>query len=127
MLKKLLLLLTFFYAAMSFAAVDVNQASAAELDSIKGIGPAISGKILDERKKGAFKDWNDFISRVNGLGQKNAAKFSAQGMTINGAAYSGAPATEPKAADKKAAGKLAADSKAAAPAVPPAVEGAVKK
>lgn len=127
MLKKFLILLTFLYAAMSFAAVDVNQASAADLDGIKGIGPAISGKILDERKKGTFKDWNDFISRVNGLGQKNAAKFSAQGMTINGAAYSGAPATEPKAADKKATGKLAADSKAAAPAVPPAVEGAVKK
>ena len=95
MLKKLLMLLTLLYAAVSFAAVDVNQASAADLDSIKGIGPAISGKILDERKKGAFKDWNDFISRVNGLGEKNAAKFSAQGMTINGSAYSGAPAPAP--------------------------------
>ena len=80
---------------LSFAAVDANQASAAELDSIKGIGPAISTKILDERKKGNFKDWNDFISRVNGLGEKNAAKFSAQGMTINGSAYSGAPAPAP--------------------------------
>ena len=95
MLKKFLLLLTFLYAAVSFAAVDVNQASAADLDSIKGIGPAISTKILDERKKGNFKDWNDFISRVNGLGEKNAAKFSAQGMTINGSAYSGAPAPAP--------------------------------
>ena len=95
MLKKLLMLLTLLYAAVSFAAVDVNQASAADLDSIKGIGPAISGKILDERKKGNFKDWNDFISRVNGMGEKNAAKFSAQGMTINGSAYSGAPAPAP--------------------------------
>ena len=95
MLKKLLMLLTLLYAAVSFAAVDVNQASAAELDSIKGIGPAISTKILDERKKGNFKDWNDFISRVNGLGEKNAAKFAAQGMTINGSAYSGAPAPAP--------------------------------
>ncbi len=95
MLKKLLMLLTFLYAAMSFAAVDVNQASAADLDGIKGIGPVISGKILDERKKGAFKDWSDFISRINGMGEKNAAKFSAQGMTINGSAYSGAPAPAP--------------------------------
>ena len=95
MLKKFLLLLTFLYAAVSFAAVDANQASAAELDSIKGIGPAISTKILDEHKKGHFNDWHDFISRVNGLGEKNAAKFSAQGMTINGSAYSGAPAPAP--------------------------------
>ena len=94
-LGAFLLLLTFLYAAVSSAAVDANQASAAELDSIKGIGPAISTKILDERKKGNFKDWNDFISRVNGLGEKNAAKFSAQGMTINGSAYSGAPAPAP--------------------------------
>ena len=97
MLKKLLMLLTLLYAAVSFAAVDVNQASAADLDSIKGIGPAISGKILDERKKGNFKDWNDFISRVNGMGEKNAAKFSAQGLTINGSAYNGAAAPAPAA------------------------------
>ena len=97
MLKKLLMLLTLLYAAVSFAAVDVNQASAADLDGIKGIGPTISGKILDERKKGMFKDWNDFISRVNGMGEKNATKFSAQGMTINGSAYNGAAAPAPAA------------------------------
>ena len=124
MLKKLLMLLTFLYAAMSFAAVDVNQASAADLDGIKGIGPVISGKILDERKKGAFKDWSDFISRINGMGEKNAAKFSAQGMTINGSAYSGAPAPAAKASDKKAAAKVAATP--AAPAAP-AVEAPAKK
>lgn len=92
MLKKFLLLITLLYAAVSFAAVDANQATAAELDNIKGIGPAISSKILDERKKGAFKDWNDFIARVNGMGAKTAANFSGQGMTVNGSAYSGAPA-----------------------------------
>lgn len=97
MLKKFLMLLTLLYAAVSFAAVDVNQASAAELDGIKGIGPAISGKILDERKKGNFKDWNDFISRVSGLREKSAANFSAQGLTINGSAYNGAPAPAPAA------------------------------
>lgn len=121
MLKKFLMLLTLLYAAVSFAAVDVNQASAAELDGIKGIGPAISGKILDERKKSTFKDWNDFISRVNGMGQKNAAKFSAQGMTVNGSAYSGAPAPAAKANEKKTAGKPAAAAIApAAPAAAPA-------
>lgn len=52
MLKKIFTLLVLLYAFASFAAaVDVNKATAAELDSIKGIGPAMSGKILDERKK----------------------------------------------------------------------------
>ena len=53
MLKKILAVMVMMYAAVSFAAVDVNKATAAELDSIKGIGPAISAKILDEKKKAA--------------------------------------------------------------------------
>ena len=51
MLKKILATFVMMYAAVSFAAVDVNKATAAELDGIKGIGPAISAKILDEKKK----------------------------------------------------------------------------
>ena len=119
MLKKLLALLAMSYAALSFAAVDVNTASAAELDSVKGIGPAVSTRIMDERKKAPFKDWSDLISRVKGVGNKNAAKFSTSGLTVNGAAYSGAPATKPAA---KAA--PAAAPKAPAPAAPAAAVGA---
>ena len=92
MFKKFLLILALFYAAVCFAGMDVNKATEAELDSINGIGPALSGKILDQRKKSNFKDWNDFISRVKGMGQKNAAKFSNQGLTVDGAAFKGAPA-----------------------------------
>lgn len=90
MLKKFLALVAMLYAAASFAAVDVNKATAADLDGIKGIGPAISAKILDERKKGNFKDWTDFIDRVKGVGEGNAAKFSGAGLTVNGAAFQGA-------------------------------------
>ena len=36
MLKKLLVLIATLYVVAAFAAVDVNQASVAELDSIKG-------------------------------------------------------------------------------------------
>lgn len=115
MLKKILAALAMFYAALSFAAVDVNTGSPADLDGVKGIGPALSGKIVEERKKGNFKDWNDFITRVKGVGDKNAAKLSAGGLTVNGAAYAGAPAKETKAKPAKPA-----PAAAAAPAAPAA-------
>lgn len=103
MFKKFLAIVAMLYAAASFAAVDVNKATAAELDGIKGIGPGISGKILEERKKGSFKDWNDFIGRVKGIGEANATKFSAEGMTVNGAGFTGAPAPAAKKDEKPAA------------------------
>jgi competence protein ComEA len=107
MLKKILAILVMLYATVAFAAIDVNKASAAELDSVKGIGPAISGKIIDERKKGAFKDWQDFIDRVKGVGENNAAKFSAEGLTVNGASMKGAAATK-----KETKAEAKADAKA---------------
>jgi len=97
------------YAAVCFAAVDANKGTAAELDSIKGIGPSLSSKILDERKKSNFKDWADFISRVKGLGETNAAKFSAEGLTVNGTAFK---AAAPAASTAKAAAPAAAASAA---------------
>lgn len=114
MLKKFFAFFAAMYIAVSFAAVDVNKATAADLDGLKGIGPGISGKIVDERKKGDFKDWNDFIARVNGVGDKNAAKFSAEGMTVGGASYKGTAPTAKK--DAKPAAVASAASVAAAPA-----------
>lgn len=115
MLKKILAAMVMLYAAVSFAAVDVNKATAAELDSIKGIGPAISAKILDEKKKGgSFKDWNDLVTRVSGVGEGNAAKFSAEGLTVGGASFKGVAAAPAKAAEKPAAAKDTKDAKPAA-------------
>lgn len=105
MLKKILALVAMLYAAACFAAVDVNKAGAAELDSVKGIGPAISTKILDERKKGNFKDWNDFIERVKGVGEGNAAKFSNEGLTVNGTPFKGVTAAPTSKKETKPAAK----------------------
>lgn len=102
MLKKLVGIFLMISAAFAFAAVDVNKANVADLDSVKGIGPAISGKIIEERKKGNFKDWNDFIERVKGIGDGNAAKLSTAGLTVNGSSFSGAPAATTKPAAKTA-------------------------
>ena len=105
MFKKLLTVLFALITALSlstaFAAVDANKATEAELDSVKGIGPVTSRLIMAERKKGEFKNWADFIGRVKGLGEKSAAKFSAEGLTVSGAAYTGPGAAEAKADAKK--------------------------
>ena len=91
MLAKILAALLAAFTAIAFAAVDVNKATPSELDAIKGIGPVIAGKIVEERKKGSFKDWQELVDRVKGVGPANAAKFSAQGLTVNGTAFAGAP------------------------------------
>ena len=124
MIKKILATMLALFAAVAFAAVDANKGTQAELEAVKGIGPSIAGKILDERKKSSFKDWQDMVDRVKGVGEGNAAKFSTGGLTVNGAAFTGAPAkaAAPAAAKKdgkpaaKADEKKAAASAAASPA-----------
>jgi competence protein ComEA len=91
MFKKLLLCVAALAVTMgvAFAQVDVNKADAAALDGVKGIGPAKSKAILEERKKGEFKDWNDLEQRVKGIGGKNAAKLSEAGLQVNGKSKEG--------------------------------------
>lgn len=106
MIKKTLATLLALFAAAAFAAVDVNDASVADLDSIKGIGPGTSAKIVEQRKAAKFKDWDDLIQRVSGIGDKRAAKLSAEGLTVGGTPF--------KASDKKTV--AATTTKPAAPA-----------
>ncbi|WP_338771610.1 helix-hairpin-helix domain-containing protein [Massilia sp. METH4] len=104
MLKKLLFAIAATVAAMgiAFAQVDVNKADQAALDTIKGIGPAKSKMILEERAKGEFKDWADFEKRIKGIGDKSAARLSEAGLQVNGKSRDGAPV---KVADAKTARK----------------------
>lgn len=111
-------------AGTVFAAVDVNTASEAELDSIKGIGPGLSGRILAERKNAPFKDWADLTGRVAGVGPRSAAIFSREGLTVNGQEYSaGASASaDPKRPRKHAppSQRSIGDNAPPLPAEPPA-------
>lgn len=102
LIKILLATVLALGAAFAFAAVEVNKASQAELETIKGVGPAMSTKILEARKAGAFKDWPDLAERVKGIGSGNSAKFSGEGLTVNGATYvaNTSPAPSPRAANK---------------------------
>ena len=115
MIKKLFAVFLALFTAMAFAAVDANRATPAELDGIKGIGPAISGKIVEERGKAPFKNWQDMIDRVKGVGEVNAAKFSESGLTVNGTTFTGTPV---KVAGPAAKADVKKDTTAPAAAVP---------
>jgi len=120
MFKKMLAFFAAMFLVAAFAAVDVNKATEAELDGIKGIGPVTTKLIISERKKGEFKSWDDFVTRVKGVGDKSAAKFSAEGLTVAGAKYQGPSAAPAKKADKP----LVEKAKDAAVTTKDAVKGA---
>jgi len=55
--------------------VDINTASAAELDTLPGIGPAIAARIIDFRtRNGPFRRSEDLMN-VRGIGEKKFLKL----------------------------------------------------
>ena len=62
-------------AGSSSGFVNINTASAAELQTLSGIGPSMAQSIIDERtKNGAFASVDDLM-RVSGIGEKKLAKI----------------------------------------------------
>jgi competence protein ComEA len=108
MIRQLIAILVAACALNAYAAVDANQASRADLESVKGIGPGLSGKILEARKAGAFRNWGDLVERVGGIGAGSASRLSQAGLTVAGAAYDGSAAAPAKAVKGKKAKKPAA-------------------
>jgi len=88
MIKKILSIVVLaaglLLGAPAYAAVDINKADKAALESLKGVGPSLADRILSERKKGEFKSWADVESRVKGIKDKTAGKLSDAGLTVNG-------------------------------------------
>jgi competence protein ComEA len=85
-MNKLALAAFAFLAAtgIAMAAVDANTASRAELESISGIGPATSARIVEERRKRPFSDTRDLVRRVKGIGEARMRRMVAAGLTVGG-------------------------------------------
>ncbi len=114
-MKKLLLVLfaCFAFIGMAQAAepVDLNTATSAQLESVKGIGPAKAQAIIAYRtKNGPFKSVSD-LEKVDGFGKKSVDNMRNE-ITVKGAAPTKA---DIKASDAKAAPGKAADIKQVQP------------
>ncbi len=58
------------------AKINVNQATASELETVPGLGPALSQRIVEYRKvKGPFPKLDDLV-KVRGIGSKNLEKIT---------------------------------------------------
>lgn len=68
-------------------ATELNTATEAQLDGLRGLGPSSTARILQARGAGVFQNWADFMARVKGIKPATATKLSAQGLTVNGAPY----------------------------------------
>ena len=65
------------------AAVNVNAATASQLQEVSGIGPKTAQVIISERQRGgAYASMEDLSDRVKGIGPKKAARLAAAGLQV---------------------------------------------
>jgi competence protein ComEA len=79
-MKKLLLSLfmSLAFSGITYAAVDLNTATKAELEAVKGVGSAKADAILEYRKQhGSFKSVDD-LNAVTGFGDKTVEKMRGE-------------------------------------------------
>jgi competence protein ComEA len=114
-MKELLLALisALAFSVSAWAAIDLNHATQAELETVKGIGPAKAKAIIDYRKKnGNFKSVDE-LDKVPGFGKKTVDSVKTE-ITVGNA--TAATAGNPTKAVKDAV-----------PATPAAKDNTMKK
>ncbi len=83
-MQKILLVifLLFVFSGFSNAAVNINTATQAELETIQGIGPARAKAIIEYREKeGNFASEDDLVN-VNGIGRGTVKKLRRGGISV---------------------------------------------
>ena len=100
MKKLLFIFVSLFVLCGSSFAVDLNKATQAELEALKGIGEVKAKAIVDYRtKNGPFKSADD-LDKVKGLGKGIIAKIIGD-VTIDGRPL-GMPTASDQPVEKKA-------------------------
>ena len=117
-MKKLLLILVtlFAFSGLANAAVNINSATQAQLETLKGVGPAKAKEIIEYRKKnGPFKTVDD-LEKVKGIGPGILKKIHDD-ITVSGTTTvkeEKSSAKEMKKDDKAAAKEMKKEEKASA-------------
>ena len=114
-MKKLLsIFVSLMMMGTASFAVDLNKATQAELEALKGIGEVKAKAIIDYRtKNGPFKSADD-LDKVKGVGKGIIAKIGGD-VTIDGKAL-GVPTASDKPAEKKTTKSKKAEESAPAAA-----------
>ncbi|GEM_PF-2855012 len=65
-------------AAIDTIPVNINTAAEEELVRLNGIGPALAGRIIEDRAKNGPYNTVEELQRVNGIGPATVAKITEQ-------------------------------------------------
>lgn len=77
-------LLALLLGPFAALALEINDASRAQLEQLNGVGVSMAEQMLVERAKTPFAGWDDLRKRVKGIGSKRMQQWQAQGVTVNG-------------------------------------------
>jgi competence ComEA-like helix-hairpin-helix protein len=98
--------------------VNLNTATAAELQQVPGIGPSTAEKILQARKSyGAFKSVND-LQAIRGIGPKKLEKIRKY-LTVGNPPQDKKPSTQATVPAKTQPGKNLSTKPSSTPKTPP--------
>jgi competence protein ComEA len=62
--------------------LDLNQATRAEIEAVRGVGVELTDRLLAARERGPFQDWGEARKRVKGLGKRALMGFAEAGFHI---------------------------------------------
>lgn len=104
------------WAGVSLA-LDANTATQDELQTIHGVGPALSARIVEARRVRPFTDLDDLKTRVRGVGDANLRRMREAGLRVGPSGrvervqtFVGQPVAQGARRRRPASAKTAADA-----------------
>jgi competence protein ComEA len=70
------------FTVVSTTRMDLNQATRAEIEAVRGVGVELTQRLLAAREEEPFQDWGEARKRVKGLGKRALAGFAEAGFHI---------------------------------------------